>query len=106
VNPIPEDITEQRTLEAERADGERRTSLALDAGQMGIWDLDLATDTSVRSLRHDQIFGYTTLQDEWGTRNLLACVVPEDRAGVSEAFEDALKSIATPSLIRSGSWAS
>ena len=84
---VIEDITEQRTLEAARADGERRMSLALDAGQMGIWDLDLATDTSVRSLRHDQIFGYTTLQGEWGTTNLLACVVPEDRAGVSDAFE-------------------
>ena len=29
---------------AQRADAERRTSLALDAGQMGTWELDLATD--------------------------------------------------------------
>jgi hypothetical protein len=47
---------------AQRADAERRTNLALDAGQMGTWELDLATDTVVRSLRHDQIFGYSTLQ--------------------------------------------
>ena len=51
---------------AQQADAERRTNLALDAGQMGTWELDLKTDTSVRSLRHDQIFGYTTLQEEWG----------------------------------------
>ena len=41
---------------AQQADAERRTNLALEAGQMGTWELDLKTDTSVRSLRHDQIF--------------------------------------------------
>jgi two-component system sensor histidine kinase/response regulator len=91
---VIEDITERRAYEAVRADGERRTSLALDAGQMGTWELDLATDTSVRSLRHDQIFGYTTLQSTWGSKNLLACVVPEDLAAVHRAFEDALKTAA------------
>ena len=116
---------------AQNADAERRTSLAVDAGQMGTWELDLATDTSVRSLRHDQIFGYTTLQHEWGAKNLSACVVPEDLAAVHHAFEEALRtgafslecrirwpdtslhwisrragSTATPRVIRSGSWAS
>jgi CheY-like chemotaxis protein len=75
----------------QRADAERRTTLALDAGEMGTWDLDLATDTSVRSLRHDQIFGYTALQSKWGRKNLLACVVPEDLPAVQHTFEDALK---------------
>jgi two-component system sensor histidine kinase/response regulator len=88
---VIEDITEHRALEAQRADGERRMSLALDAGQMGTWELDLATSTLVRSLRHDQIFGYATLQPEWGTRNLLACVVPEDLPVARHAVENALK---------------
>ena len=65
---IAEDITERKTLERQRADADRRSSLAVDAGQLGTFDLDLATDTSVRSLRHDQIFGYSTLQPEWGTQ--------------------------------------
>ena len=86
---IAEDITERLTLAAQRADAERRSALAVDAGQMGTFDLDLATDTSVRSLRHDQIFGYSTLQGEWGTKSLHACVVPEDLAAVHLAFEDA-----------------
>lgn len=88
---IAEDISERRTLEAGRADAERRTTLALEAGQMGTFDLDLATDTSVRSLRHDQIFGYTTLQPEWGAKSLARCVVPEDLAAVRFAFEEALR---------------
>jgi two-component system sensor histidine kinase/response regulator len=76
---------------AEREDADRRTALALDAGQMGTWSVDLATDTSVRSLRHDQIFGYTTLQREWGFENFLACVVPEDLAPVQRAYEEAFR---------------
>jgi two-component system sensor histidine kinase/response regulator len=75
----------------QRADVERRMSLALDAGQMGTFELDLATDMLVRSLRHDQIFGYTTLQPEWSTKDLFACVVPEDLGAVHEAFDDALR---------------
>ena len=88
---VIEDISEPRRLEAQRADSERRTALALDAGQMGIWELDLATDTSVRSLRHDQIFGYATPQSEWGSKHLLACVVPEDVAAVHQTFAEALR---------------
>jgi two-component system sensor histidine kinase/response regulator len=75
----------------QRADTERRMNLALDAGQMGTFELDLATDTSVRSLRHDQIFGYTTLQPEWGVKSLPACVIPEDLADVRQAFDDGLR---------------
>jgi PAS domain-containing protein len=86
---IAMDITGRRTLEGQRADADRRTRLAVGAGQMGTFDLDLATDTSVRSLRHDQIFGYTTLQREWGTKSLPACVVPEDLPAMHLAFEEA-----------------
>jgi two-component system sensor histidine kinase/response regulator len=80
-----------RRESAQRADAERRTNLALDAGQMGTWELDLATDTVVRSLKHDQIFGYSTLQTEWRSANLFACVVPEDQTAVHHILEDALK---------------
>ncbi|MQA30727.1 MAG: response regulator [Luteitalea sp.] len=75
----------------QRADAERRMSLALDAGQMGTWALDLATDTSVRSARHDEIFGYTTLPRAWGRSDFVAAVVPEDQAAVRGAFEDAFE---------------
>ncbi|MEO7189723.1 MAG: response regulator [Vicinamibacterales bacterium] len=75
----------------QRADAERRTNMALDAGDMGTWELDLATDTVVRSLRHDQIFGYRTLQHEWRSANLFACVVPEDQTAVRNILGEALR---------------
>jgi PAS domain S-box-containing protein len=88
---IVEDITERRRLEALRADADRRTTLALEAGQMGTFELDLETDSFIRSLRHDQIFGYATLQPEWRVEHLFACIVPEDLAGARQAFADALE---------------
>ena len=76
---------------AQRAEAERRTNLALDAGQMGTYELDLATDTLVRSLRHDQIFGYATIQREWRREHFFAAIVPEDRAAAHQAFEEAMR---------------
>ena len=79
------------TQNAQRAEAERRTNLALDAGRMGTYELDLATDTLVRSLRHDQIFGHSTIQREWRREHFFAAIVPEDRAAAHQAFEDALR---------------
>ena len=76
---------------AQGAEAERRTTLALDAGQMGTWELDLATDTSVRSLRHDQIFGYATLQEKWGIEEFRSRIEPVDQAMIGEAFKTAFE---------------
>jgi PAS domain S-box-containing protein len=48
------DITERVLIE------QTKTALefSLESGQVGDWDLDLIHDTSRRSLRHDQCFGY------------------------------------------------
>jgi two-component system, sensor histidine kinase and response regulator len=75
----------------ERADFEERMTLALDAGQMGAFELDLGTQVLTRSLRHDQIFGYATRQPDWGTKDLFAAVVPEDRAAVHHAFAEGIR---------------
>ena len=68
---------------------EQRLNLALDSAQMGLWDLNLVNDAAVRTLRHDQIFGYSSLQAEWGYEVFLTHVVPEDRPAVKECFEKA-----------------
>lgn len=83
-----------RTLEGQitkRADAERRTNLALDAGQMGTWELDFATGTLAPSLKLDQIFGHTTLQDERGIERFFASIVPDDLAAVQHGLNAALE---------------
>ena len=87
---------------AERGAGERerqraelqaaRDSLAvaLDAADMGEWDLDLATGTSRRTLRHDRIFGYDALLPRWDRAAFLAHVLAEDRAGAEAALDRAV----------------
>jgi signal transduction histidine kinase len=65
---------------------------AMEAGQIGYWDLDLVHDTSRRSLRHDQCFGYSKSlpNAEWGVEKLLRHIHPEDRVRVKAAFRVAV----------------
>ncbi|MBZ5654301.1 MAG: PAS domain S-box protein [Acidobacteriia bacterium] len=83
------DIAERKQAEEAVQKSEQRLNLALDSGQMGIWELDLTNDTAIRNLRHDQIFGYQSLQPEWGREIFLSHIVPEDRDAVRKQFEQA-----------------
>jgi signal transduction histidine kinase len=74
------------------AESEERLNSALSSAKIGAWDLDLIKDTSVRSLQHDQIFGYTTLQSEWGTKIFDKHIVPEDLSHAHASFDEAFKS--------------
>lgn len=85
------DVTEQRRAAEALKDSEERLQLALDSAQLGAWDLDLVRDTAVRSLRHDQIFGYSSLQPEWGAAIFLTHVLPEDRDSVQAQFAEAFR---------------
>ncbi|WP_158809353.1 ATP-binding protein [Beijerinckia sp. L45] len=70
----------------ERMRVEQSLAIALDAADMGSWDLDIAADTSVRSHRHDAIFGYAELRTSWGLEDTAKHFLPEDR----QAFVDAI----------------
>jgi len=84
------DISERKRTEAVLREREDRLSLALEAADLGTWDLDLLTGKAVRSLRHDQIFGYRELQPEWTFEIALRHVLPEDREKVREAYAPAI----------------
>jgi PAS domain S-box-containing protein len=70
----------------ERRRVEDSLQLALDAADMGHWDLDLVTDTVTRSARYDQIFGYADTVKAWGLPMMLSQFVLEDRDAVREEF--------------------
>lgn len=97
IRGLIQDITEhERRLKA-LSESEERLRIALDAGEMGMWELDLRSEESpVRSLRHDQIFGYEEPIDDWGFDRFIDHVHPDDRDHVRASFEEAFES---------GSWA-
>jgi PAS domain S-box-containing protein len=86
------DVTDRKRAEEALARSEKRLRLALDAGGIGVWELDLESgDSPTRSARHDRIFGYDEPVEEWGLERFLDHVHPADRARVEESFEAALE---------------
>ncbi len=71
-------------------DGAARLSLALEAGALGSWDLDLVRSSSRRSPRHDEIFGYADPPSVWSYRTFINHLLPEDRESVTDAFRVAV----------------
>lgn len=77
--------------EAQRADlqlARDNLDLALEAAEMGDWELDLRSGSSRRTQRHDAIFGYGTPLAVWNVDTFLRHVIPEDRAMAQTALED------------------
>ncbi|WP_207591707.1 PAS domain S-box protein [Halomontanus rarus] len=93
------DVTERKERESERdemirelQESEERLRLALEAGEMGTWELDLQTEESpARSPQHDRIFGYEEPLEDWDLATFLDHVHPDDRKGVTQRFEEAFE---------------
>lgn len=82
----------QRGDEALQRSG-RQLRLALEAAEIGEWELDLQTHAMRRSPRFDQVFGYSGVgtPPEWSYELFLKHVQPADRARVDRICQDSLK---------------
>ena len=87
---IARDITEQKKAEQQLREGKEQLDFALAAADLGQWSMNLADRTARRNVRHDQLFGYDTLQPQWTYEMFLQHVVAEDRAAVDAAFHEAV----------------
>ncbi|HSI68705.1 MAG TPA: PAS domain-containing protein, partial [Gillisia sp.] len=78
---------------AEKAlrEAQENLNIALEAAQMGTWILDLSTNTTKRNFRHDQIFGYNSLQKVWNKDIARKHVLKEDYEIFDAAFATATK---------------
>ena len=87
---ICQDITDLKKSEEALKESEEQLKSALEAGELGTWGLDIQTKKAWRTLRHDQIFGYTELLSEWTYEMFLSHVLPEDVGNVDEKFGNAI----------------
>lgn len=89
---VSHERTERREAETDLRDSERRLRLATEAGEIGVWELDLRTsDSPVRSPRHVEIFGYEKSVDDWSFEIFLEHVHPDDRESVGAKFNEAFQ---------------
>jgi len=74
----------------ETRDASTRLRLALEAGDLGSFEMDVASGHITSSDRYDSIFGIVSVEKSWTWNALLEQVVPEDRAGIADAMRSAL----------------
>lgn len=87
---VVQDITESKLAEQLRLESEARLSFALEAVDVGDWDLDLQTNVARTSLANDRCFGYTQPVPEWSYDTFLSHVCDEDRSRVDACYQRAM----------------
>ena len=88
---LEQEVAERRRAEDALRESEARTQLALAAGRMGVWDLDLATDRLMWSDTLAAAWGRTPEQAPTTTEEFLAMVHPDDREAIAEGFRNVLR---------------
>ncbi|MEH1934917.1 MAG: PAS domain S-box protein [Nostoc sp.] len=83
---IAEDITERKLSEESLKESEARLSLALEAGQMGIWDRNLIANTSIWSPNMGPLYGLPSNTLCPTVEDYLNLVHPEDRESVAASI--------------------
>jgi PAS domain S-box-containing protein len=84
------ELEEQRQRLALRERDAANLQLALAAGQLGNWELDLETGLALHSRRHDQIFGYDDLPSDWSYQVFRRHILREDLDQVERSYRDAI----------------
>lgn len=82
-------FAERQRLEAGLRASEAQLLLAIDAAELGTWDVDLQTGKAFHSSRNDQIFGYAEPLAEWSLDIFMAHILPEDRQKLTDAAAQA-----------------
>lgn len=84
------DVTERRATETKLAEGEERLRLALDAGEIGIWDWDIVRNRITWSERMYALHGVDAAKFQGKMEDFSELVHPDDRKLMEESMQDAL----------------
>jgi len=86
------DIENERAIREALRSNEERLALALEINETAAWDFDITTNEVHRSVEHDRIFGYETLQPVWTFEHFITHVAADDRDRIRRRFERTLTS--------------
>jgi PAS domain S-box-containing protein len=82
------DSTERRQAADALLATQNSLNTALDAAQMGVWDMNLKTGFVTRSARHDQLLGYDNWQEEWNRDKAKKYIIEEDKPKFDDAYDN------------------
>ncbi len=85
------DAAERGRVEARLRESEQRLRLVLDSSGLGSWEYDAVTNRTIRSARHDEIFGYAAPVSDWSFEKFKTHIAESDRALVEAGFRAALE---------------
>ena len=85
------DVTEQRAAEAALAESETRLRLALNAGRMGLFSWDLATDRLEWDARQFELFGMDPADGQPTGTQVMTRIHPDDLPGLHAAVTAVLE---------------
>ena len=73
-------------------ESEERMNLAVENTDVGVFDTNLLTEKTVRTLKHAQIYGYEDNNDEWSLEDVRQHMFQEDYPAANEAYLESIKS--------------
>ena len=77
----------RRQAEQSMRDSQSRLTIALEAAEIGDWDIDLATGVMRHSMQHDRCFGHSQPIVGWNTERFLASIHAEDQPRMRRAVQ-------------------
>jgi PAS domain S-box-containing protein len=84
------DAAERGRAEARLRESEERLRLALESTGLGFWEYDAINQRTIRSARHDAIFGYAEPVSDWNYERFQTHILGSDHALVLAGFRAAL----------------
>ena len=91
ISTIARDITKRRQAERAVQESEERLRFALEAGQMGTWELNLQTKRVIWSEETERIYGLEPGQFDGRIETLQALIHPDDHARVWQAYWESME---------------
>jgi PAS domain S-box-containing protein len=88
---IKEDITDRKQVEEALQVSSERVKLAVQAGRLGIWDLDLSTDSLIWSEQMFELYGLKPELEPEGNDRWHKNLHPDDRARAESDFRNCLE---------------